>query len=62
MRQYRVTEVAARLAISVREVWRLVAKGMLPQPAKIGRCSVWFDSDLSELQTQLRAQRERKPK
>jgi predicted DNA-binding transcriptional regulator AlpA len=62
VRQYRVHEVAVLLGISVREVWRLVAKGVLPQPVKIGRCSVWFDSDISEFQMRLRAQRERKLK
>jgi predicted DNA-binding transcriptional regulator AlpA len=57
---YRVREVARLLAVSVREVWRLVAEGLLPQPVKIGRCSVWFDSDISEFQIRLREQRERK--
>ena len=61
-RLYRVREFAALHAVSVREVWRLVAKGIVPQPVKIGRCSVWFDSDISEFQTRLREQRERKPK
>ena len=46
--------------VSVREVWRLVAEGMLPPPVKIGRCSVWFGSDISEFQMRLREQRERK--
>jgi predicted DNA-binding transcriptional regulator AlpA len=59
-RLFRVREVAALHAVSVRKVWRLVAEGMLPQPVKIGRCSVWFDSDISEFQKRLRAQRERK--
>ena len=61
-RLYRVGEVAALHAVSVRKVWRLVAEGILPQPVKIGRCSVWFDSDISEFQMRLRSQRERKPK
>ena len=59
-RLYRVRDVAELLTLSVREVWRLVAKGILPQPVKIGRCSVWFDSDISEFEKRLREQRERK--
>ena len=59
-RLYRVRDVAELLTLSVREVWRLVAKGVLPQPVKIGRCSVWFDSDISEFEKRLREQRERK--
>ena len=59
-RLYRVWEVATLLAVSVRKVWRLVAEGILPQPVKIGRCSVWFESDISEFQMRLREQRERK--
>ena len=57
IRQYRIKEVAQLLTISEREVWRLSAKGELPPPVKIGRCSAWFESDLVEFQTRLRAQR-----
>ena len=60
LRLYRAGDVAEVLTLSVREVWRLVAIGTLPPPVKIGRCSVWFDSDISEFQTRLREQRERK--
>jgi excisionase family DNA binding protein len=59
VRQYRVHEIARLLAVSVREVRRLVAAGKLASPAKIGRCSIWFESDIVEFQMQLRAQRER---
>lgn len=59
-RHYRVKQVAEFLNVSVREVWRLVARGELPPPVKIGRCSVWFESDIVEFQMQLRAQRERR--
>lgn len=62
VRQYRARQVAELLSVSVREVWRLVATGQLPAPAKIGRCSVWLDSDISEFQERLRAQRELKAK
>jgi excisionase family DNA binding protein len=59
-RQFRVREVAAYLSVSVRKIWRLVANGSFPAPIKIGRCAVWFESDIIEFQTRLRAQRERK--
>jgi len=59
-RHYRVKQVAELLNVSVREVWRLVARGELPPPVKIGRCSVWFESDIVEFQMQLRGQRERR--
>lgn len=57
VRQFQAKELAALLSISVREVWRLVAKGDLAQPVKIGRCSRWFESDVVELQARLREQR-----
>jgi predicted DNA-binding transcriptional regulator AlpA len=60
LRQYRVVQVADLLGLSVREVWRLVSKQELIPPVKIGRCSVWFESDIVEFQTRLQAQRESK--
>jgi len=60
VRLYRVDQVSDLLGISVREVWRLVAKRDLAAPLKIGRCSVWPQSDIAEFQTNLRAQRERR--
>jgi predicted DNA-binding transcriptional regulator AlpA len=59
-RHYRVKQVAELLTVSVREAWRLVARGELPPPVKIGRCSMWFESDMVKFQMQLRAQRERR--
>ena len=58
-RQFRVNEVAQLLGLSIREVWRLVSRGVLTAPVKIGRCSVWFESDIIEFQVRLRSQRER---
>jgi len=60
VRQYRVHEVAQLLGVSVREVWRLAAARKLAAAAKIGRCSVWFESDIIEFQMRLRSQRERR--
>ena len=39
-------EIAARLVVSKRSVWRLVASGDLVQPVKIGRLVRWFEADL----------------
>ena len=58
-RQFRVDEVAELLGLSTREVWRLAGRGDLTAPVKIGRCSMWFESDIIEFQTRLRSQRER---
>lgn len=55
-RQYRVKQLAEWLTLSEREVYRLVAKGDLPRPIKIGRCSVWLDSDIVEFQLRLQTQ------
>ena len=59
-RLYRANQVAELFTLSVREIWRMVARGEFPPPVKIGRCSVWFESDLIEVQEQLRSQRERR--
>ena len=59
MRQFRVKQVAEFLSLSVREIWRLVAEGDFPPPIKIGRCSIWFESDIIDFQMRLRSQRER---
>lgn len=61
-RQYRIRDLVELLALSKRAIWRLVATGQLAAPVKIGRCSIWFDSDISDFQMRLRAQRERKSK
>lgn len=41
-----VRDVAQRLAISRRQVWRLVQKGELNRPRKIGRSSRWLARDV----------------
>jgi len=59
-RQFRVKQLADMFTVSVREVWRLVARGELAQPVKIGRCSVWFESDIVDFQARLQTQRQRR--
>ena len=41
-----VREVATILKISTRSVWRLVSRGELPQPIRLGRNVRWRCSDI----------------
>jgi excisionase family DNA binding protein len=41
-------ELAKTLCISLRQVWRLKAKGDLPKPVSIGRNVRWRRSDIEE--------------
>jgi len=41
VRMLTVTEVADRLRISVRGVWRQVSTGCMPEPVYIGRLARW---------------------
>ncbi len=41
-------DVAARLQISVRGVWRQVSKGLLPEPVYVGRLARWPLSELKD--------------
>jgi len=50
-------EIAAGLCISARGVWRLVARGELPKPRKVGKASRWFVSDVVEYQEKLKNSR-----
>ena len=36
-----VTQVATRLGVSVRTVWRWTSGGKLPAPVAMGRCKRW---------------------
>lgn len=42
-----VKEVAARLGISVRGVWRHLAAGKLPKPVKVVGLTKWYESDVN---------------
>ena len=55
----RVTEVASRLGIKTRTVWRRVAANELPLPCHIGRCAVWPESEIESVMQQIK---ERRPK
>lgn len=41
VRMLDVEELASRLGLSVRGVWRLVSLGKLPKPKKLGRSARW---------------------
>lgn len=49
--------VAARLAVSTRKIWRLIAGGKFPKPVKVGRAVRWFESDIAQYQENLRQSR-----
>lgn len=51
--------VARTLAVSTRTVHRLIAAGLLPHPAKVGRASRWFASDIARFLARLRTDRDR---
>ena len=52
-----IRECADRISISVRELYRLISKGELPQPVKLGRASRLFESDIDAYLDKLKAQR-----
>jgi predicted DNA-binding transcriptional regulator AlpA len=54
-----IKSVARQLSISLRGVWRAVARQELARPVKIGRCTRWFTSDVESLRQALKRQRGR---
>jgi prophage regulatory protein len=42
-----VREVANRLGVSTRQVWKLASSGRLPAPVRLGRSVRWRESDVS---------------
>lgn len=48
-RLMKVREVAQRLTISVRKIWRDVAAGLFPAPIKLGpRTTRWRESEIEQ--------------
>jgi excisionase family DNA binding protein len=43
-----VCEVAERLGVSTRQVWKLTASGRLPAPVRLARSVRWRESDISD--------------
>jgi predicted DNA-binding transcriptional regulator AlpA len=48
---------AERLDLSVRAVYRLIARGILPRPVKVGGATKFFESDIERYLASLLAQR-----
>ena len=48
-----VKAVAQQMSICIRGVWRLVARGELPPPVRIGRCRRWFEADIVAVKRRL---------
>ena len=42
-----ISEFAGRLGFSSRQIYRLLARGEIPPPVKIGRVSRWPESEIS---------------
>ena len=42
-----VREVANRLGVSSRQIWKLTASGRLPAPVRLARSVRWRESDIS---------------
>jgi excisionase family DNA binding protein len=55
-----VEEVASMLGISVRFVWRLVARGELKRPVRLGRSRRWVYSDALAYVEKLKGERDRR--
>jgi excisionase family DNA binding protein len=49
--------VAARLGLSTRAVYRLIASGTLPRPFKVGGAVRFFESDIEKYFANLQATR-----
>lgn len=42
-----VRQVAQRLGVSQRSVWKMLASGRIPQAARLGRSRRWRESDIA---------------
>jgi prophage regulatory protein len=51
-----VKQVIARTGLSRSTIWRLVRKGDLPSPIKIGRSVRWRESDLDKWEEEIAQQ------
>ena len=52
-----IRSAAERLDLSVRAVYRLIARGLLPRPVKVGGAKKFFESDIQRYMQSLQAQR-----
>lgn len=56
-RMLRPSDVAAKLAVSRRTVYRLSAMGEIPPPSKIGKAARWHESEIDAYMQKLRENR-----
>lgn len=54
---HKLTEVAMRLGISPRSLYREIARGHFPRPVKIGRSSRVLESDIDAYFAKLKRER-----
>jgi len=52
-----IRDVASHLGISTRAVYRLVARGDIPAPVKVGGATRFYQSDLDDYLIRLKATR-----
>lgn len=52
-------QAASRLGISTRALYRLMAKGDIPPPVKVGGASRLYESDLNAYMDQLKEKRQK---
>ena len=43
-----VSELAKRLSVSKRTIWRLDARGAIPSPLRLGKTVRWRDQDIED--------------
>jgi len=55
-----VEEVSAMLGMSIRFVWRLISRGDLKRPVRLGRSSRWVYSDVLAYIEKLKGERDRR--
>ncbi|MGV8864977.1 MAG: helix-turn-helix transcriptional regulator [Pseudomonas sp.] len=44
----RLQRITEKTALSRATVYRMIHDGVFPKPMKVGRCSVWLESDLDQ--------------
>lgn len=57
---YPIAEVARRLGVSPRTVWRLIAGGEFAQPMKLRGCNRWAETDIAAYLERLTSKRDRR--
>lgn len=56
-RLLRISQVMEYVPVSERTIWRMVSKGRFPKPRRIGRNSVWPESEIKASVEQIKEQK-----